>query len=227
MITPTRQFVQIRTKKLALLMFDARKAQRRTEKECAEAMGVSPEMYQAFERGEASPGLPQLEMLALYMNLPVEHFWGKQALSEMEAPQPLVEKERLVSLRNRMIGAQLRLARNTANFSYKEMHERTGIGEDELRAYETGETAVPVPVLESLCAIFDIPIERFYDQHGPIGRWRNQQGSVQHFLELPPEIQQFVSKPVNKPYLDLAMRLSELNAEKLRAVAEVLLEITY
>jgi hypothetical protein len=47
------------------------------------------------------------------------------------------------------------------------------------------------------------------------------------FLELPPEIQQFVCKPVNRPYLELAMRLSELNAEKLRAVAEVLLEITY
>ena len=31
----------------------------------------------------------------------------------------------------------------------------------------------------------------------------------------------------NLPYLELAMRLSELNAEKLRAVAEVLLEITY
>ena len=50
---------------------------------------------------------------------------------------------------------------------------------------------------------------------------------MQKFLELPPEIQLFASKPVNLPYLELAMRLSELNAEKLRAVAEVLLEITY
>lgn len=227
MMTPTRQFVQIRTKKLALLIFDARKAQRRTVEECAEAMSVTPEDFQAFERGERSPSLPQLELLALFMNLPVEHFWGKQPISEIDVPQALVEKERLVLLRNRMIGAQLRLARNTANFSYKEMFERVGINEDELRAYETGEKAVPVPVLESLCNIFDMPIERFYDQHGPIGRWRDQQGSVQRFLELPPEIQQFVCKPVNKPYLDLAMRLSELNAEKLRAVAEVLLEITY
>jgi transcriptional regulator with XRE-family HTH domain len=226
-MTLPRQFVQIRTKKLALLIFDARKAQRRTVEECAEAIGVSPEQFQEYEKGSRGPSLPQLELLALYMNLPVEHFWGKQAISEIEVPQALVEKERLLQLRNRMVGTQLRLARNTANFSYQEMFDRAGITEEELRTYETGETPIPVPVLESLCNILDLPIERFYDQAGPIGKWRTQQGTVQMFLELPPEVQQFVCKPVNRPYLELAMRLSELNAEKLRAVAEVLLEITY
>lgn len=226
-MTSTRQFVQIRTKKLALLIFDARKAQRRTVEECADAISVSPDQFQEYEKGLTAPSLPQLELLALYMNLPVEHFWGKQALSEVEEPQALLDKERLVLLRNRMIGAQLRLARNTANFSYKEMLDRAGIPEEQLRAYEMGEKAIPVPELEALCSILDLQIERFYDQHGPIGKWRNQQGSVQNFLELSPEIQQFVCKPVNRPYLELAIRLSELNAEKLRAVAEVLLEITY
>jgi transcriptional regulator with XRE-family HTH domain len=226
-MTPIRQFIQIRTKKLALLIFDARKSQRRTVEECAEAVGVTPEQFQEYEKGLKAPSLPQLELLALYMNLPVEHFWGKQALSDIEVPQALIDKERLVMLRNRMIGAQLRLARNTANFSYKEMQERSGIAEEDLRAYEMSEKAIPVAELEALCNILDMQIERFYDQHGPIGKWRNQQGSVQKFLELPPEIQQFVCKPVNRPYLELAMRLSELNAEKLRSVAEVLLEITY
>lgn len=226
-MTPPRQFVQIRTKKLALLITDARKAQRRTIEECAEAVGVSPEEYLVFEKGQVAPSLPQLEMLALYMNLPVEHFWGKQTISAIEVPQTLPEKERLLKLRNRMIGAQLRMARNTANFSYQEMLDRAGIPEEDLRAYEGGEKPIPVPVLEALCSTLDLAIERFYDQAGPIGKWRNQQGLVQKFLELPPEMQQFACKPVNRPYLELAMRLSELNAEKLRAVAEVLLEITY
>jgi transcriptional regulator with XRE-family HTH domain len=52
-MTLTRQFVQIRTKKLALLIFDARKAQRRTVEECAEAIGVSPEQFQEYEKGSA------------------------------------------------------------------------------------------------------------------------------------------------------------------------------
>jgi len=40
-------------------------------------------------------------------------------------------------------------------------------------------------------------------------------------------VRAFISKPVNLPYLELAMRLSDLSAEKLRGVAEGLLEITY
>jgi len=36
----------------------------------------------------------------------------------------------------------------------------------------------------------------------------------------------FVLKPINLPYLELAKRLSEMSVDKLRDVAEGLLEIT-
>jgi hypothetical protein len=39
-------------------------------------------------------------------------------------------------------------------------------------------------------------------------------------------MQSFVCQPVNRPYLELAMKLSDLSREKLRAVAEGLLDIT-
>ena len=38
-----RQILQIRNKKLGLLIFDARKATRRGSEECAQAIGVTPE----------------------------------------------------------------------------------------------------------------------------------------------------------------------------------------
>jgi transcriptional regulator with XRE-family HTH domain len=222
-----RQLIQIRTKKLGLLIFDARNARRLSLEECAQAVGVTAEEFQAYEKGGVAPGLPQIELLALFLNIPLDHFWGKKALNEMEEVQTITDKKRLVQLRNRMIGTNLRLARNAANFSYQEMTERSGIAEEKLKAYETGEAGVPLPELEVLAQVLDIPIERFYDHNGPIGRWRNQQSNIQRFLQLPPEIQDFVCKPVNQPYLELAIRLSELNAEKLRGVAETLLEITY
>jgi hypothetical protein len=50
---------------------------------------------------------------------------------------------------------------------------------------------------------------------------------MQEFSELPSELQQFVCKPINRPYLELAMRLSDLPVDRLRTVAEGLLEITY
>ena len=223
-----RQILQIRQKKLGLLIFDARKALRRSVEECAQAIGVSPEQFLNFEKGTSAPSLPQLEMLALFLNIPLDHFWGRKALSSsIPHQESLQEKERLLLLRNRVIGTTLRLARNNASLSYKEIEEKTGIPESMMKRYELGEIAVPVPELEILSTLFDSSIDRFHDQHGPIGKWRAQQGNTQKFLDLPPEIQQFVCKPVNRPYLELAMRLSDLSAEKLRAVAEVLLEITY
>jgi transcriptional regulator with XRE-family HTH domain len=222
-----RQILQIRNKKLGLLIFDARKAKRRSSEECAHALGVTLDQFQEFERGARAPSLPQLELLALYLDVPLEQFWGKRALSEANSPEAMQEKDRLLLLRNRVIGTNLRLARNNANFSYKEVSDKTGISEEKIKRYEMGEVAIPIPELELLAGMLDIPIEKFYDRHGPIGKWRSQQGNYLKFLDLPPDIQQFVCKPVNRPYLELAMRLSDLSAEKLRAVAEVLLEITY
>jgi hypothetical protein len=69
-------------------------------------------------------------------------------------------------------------------------------------------------------------MKEFQDNRGPIGTWIRQQRALQNFAELTPELQEFLSKPVNRPYLELAHRLSEMNVEKLRAVAEGLLEVT-
>jgi hypothetical protein len=49
---------------------------------------------------------------------------------------------------------------------------------------------------------------------------------VDDFLELSPELQAFVSKPINRPYLELAQRLSEMSVDKLRSVGEGNLEVT-
>jgi hypothetical protein len=49
---------------------------------------------------------------------------------------------------------------------------------------------------------------------------------MQKFLELSEEMQNFVRQPVNRPYIELAMKLSSMSREKLRAVAEGLLDIT-
>jgi hypothetical protein len=74
--------------------------------------------------------------------------------------------------------------------------------------------------------LLERPVREFLDQHGPVGLWNTQQRAVKGFSELKPELQAFVSKPINRPYLELAQRLSEMSVDRLRAVAEGLLEIT-
>jgi hypothetical protein len=43
---------------------------------------------------------------------------------------------------------------------------------------------------------------------------------------MPVEMQEFITKPINRPYIEVAMKLSSLSADELRAIAEGLLEIT-
>lgn len=127
----------------------------------------------------------------------------------------------------RHIGALLRQARLEASLSVEELAEQTGIDSERLQSYEWGQTAAPLPELETLCGVLQRSVREFQDQHGPVGEWNARQRALQDFLTLPLELQVFVSKPVNRPYLDLAVRLSDMTVEKLRAVAEGLLEITY
>jgi len=54
----------------------------------------------------------------------------------------------------------------------------------------------------------------------------NEQEAINSFMKLPPELRAFVCLPVNLPYLELARNLSQLSTEKLRSVAEGLLDIT-
>ena len=72
------------------------------------------------------------------------------------------------------------------------------------------------------CALFEV----LFDQSGPIGEWMVQQKSAEQFLELPKELQAFVCQSVNRPYLELAVKLSGMSTENLRSVAEKLLDIT-
>ena len=71
--------VTLRTKKLGVLIRDARLAARRSPEECARAMGVTRGMLRAYEEGRRAPALPEVESLAYFLNLPMEHFWGKAA----------------------------------------------------------------------------------------------------------------------------------------------------
>jgi hypothetical protein len=89
-----------------------------------------------------------------------------------------------------------------------------------------GEDELPLPVLEAVCTVLGRPIDEFIDKYGPVGVWSNQQQTVQEYLKLPEELQAFISKPINRPYLELAHRLSEMSVDKLRAVGEGILEIT-
>ena len=218
--------ITLRAKKLGILIRDARLASRRSVKDCATAISVTTGIFKAYEEGRKSPSLPELETLAYYLELPINHFWSDKSISD--APERLSEMDlpRLTDLRHRMIGALLRRERMNASLSMKSVAEQSGISTRRLKNYEMGERPVPLPELEVLLNILGGRVEFFFDQGGPIGLWMTQQKSIQQFLDMPVELQNFVCQPVNRPYLDLARKLSDMSTNKLRSVAEDLLDIT-
>jgi transcriptional regulator with XRE-family HTH domain len=120
----------------------------------------------------------------------------------------------------------LRQKREEADLTQKELAAETSISVSRIRRYEAGETPVPVPELEALGRTLNYPVRQFTIHSGPVGDWISEQRAIQDFLEMPPELQEFVTKPINRPYVELAQRLSEMSVDKLREVAEGLLEIT-
>ena len=123
----------------------------------------------------------------------------------------------MIGLRHRIIGVRLRQLREARGLSLREMAKRAQIPEGRLRAYEYGEKPIPVPELETFAAILDVPLQEFWDQEGPLGAWQRRQEEIERFLALPEDLRAFVCKPVNRPYLELAQRLSEMDVNKLPA----------
>lgn len=218
--------ITIREKKLGLLIRDARMAERRSIKECADAIGVKAGVFRAYEEGRRAPSLPELEALVFFLKIPISQFWGNETVSDAPAPLTYEDITRLIALRQRMIGALIRQERTNANMSIRNLSAETGISQPRLKAYELGERTVSVPELESILAAMGSRIEVFFDQNGPVGEWMTGQLAMQKFMNLPKELQDFVCQPVNRPYLELAMKLSSMPRDKLRSVAEGLLDIT-
>ncbi len=215
----------IRAKKLGVLIRDARVKSGKSLEECAQAMGVTADDFTAMEFGQRPPTLPELELFAYALGLPLEHFWGSDTIKDDDTDK-VVDPAEINKMRQGMIGELIRKGREEAKLAIEDLAQMCGMDADHLRAIERGETPIPLPELESVAAVLNNSMTYFEDQRGPVGSWFNGQKYIHGFQDLPKELQEFISKPINRPYLDLALRLSELGVDKLRALGEGLLDIT-
>ena len=223
----TKSQITIRTKTLGVLIRDARLAARRSVQDCAQAIGIRPSVFRAYEDGLKAPSLPELEMLVYYLDLPMDHFWSREIKSASASRNARLDLSKLLAVRQRKVGALLRQDRMKASISIRNLANETGIASSRIKAYELGERAIPLPELEVLVRTLGGRIESFFDQHGPVGQWLLSEDTVKQFLEMPMQLREFVAMPVNRPYLELAMKLSNMSRDKLRSVAEDLLDITF
>lgn len=217
-------FTSLRAKKLSLLIQDARLFASRSPEDCAAALDISLEQYRAFEDGSLSPTLPQMEALSFFLKVPLDHFWDGQLLCGQPAGKD--GQRRYQSLRSRTIGTRLLMERTRAGLELEQLAEQTGVEAGRIRDCENGSECLSLPELETLSAALELPIQGFFDQKGIIGQWVSGQKELENYQALPEDLRKFISQPVNRPYLTAAVHLSQLPAAQLRALAELLLNIT-
>lgn len=225
-----RNFAEIhalRARILGVLIQDARKAHGNTQAEVAAELKVGEDQIRRWEFGQESPSLPQLEMLAYFLDIPVSHFWSSKTISEAQAERDIpVPTDTYIQLRDRVIGVRLTLARKEARLSAEELAKASGQTPDQIQDYELGRVSIPFPALSTLAFAVRKSVSYFLEDTSRIGGWLALQEEYGRFSQLPDELRAFVTQPVNQPFIEIAMRLSRLPLQELRTVGEKILDIT-
>ena len=213
-----------RAKIIGVLIRDARLHAGRSLDECALALGVDPALIEAFETGAAVPALPQIESLAIFLHVPLNHFWGNQTLGNY----PETRFEKFLADRQRAIGQAIKENREEAGRSLEDVAHACGFEPEQLETVESGLAHISLFELEQIAAALGRSLNAFSAENDHLlTRHEAEQKQRRRFDDLPPETRSFVTEPINQSYLEIAMRLSRMDVNELRSVAENILNITF
>jgi transcriptional regulator with XRE-family HTH domain len=218
------QALTLRAKMLGAMLRKARTAAHLSLSEAAERIGTTKGILSSYEHGRRVISLPELELLAYQLDIPLEHFTATAIPDVVDEAE--FDPEAVVSLRQRMIGAMIRKRRMEAGVSLKALGESVGLSSRRLSSYERGDKPIPLTELEVIVEILGQSVDDYIDTEGPVGEWVITKQAFQQFMHFPPEFREFLSKPGNQAYLQLAKQMSEISVEKLRLLAETLLDLT-
>ncbi len=224
---PNREVVELRNRILGVLIQNARARARASREECAAVLGVSEARFTAYEEGRKPISLPELELLARFLEIPLAAFRSPEAMNEYIQGGKLPDPDIFLPLRHRMVGAQLRRFRIEADRTQQELADILECSSSTISDYEYGRRPIPMAELEVLAHALSVTVNEFVDRQSEVGQWHRLREEFERFVELPPEVRDFVLRPINMSYLELAMKLASMPAGALRAIAEGLLEITY
>src|SRR5476651_1426452 len=168
----------LRARILGVLIRDARLSHGSTEAELAAAMNVTEDQVRDWEFGREAPSLPQLEMVAYYLGVPVSHFWNTKTITA-EQDERHVPEAQYTELRDRVIGAKLTMARQDAKLSQDELAQATGLTGEQVAAYEFGKQPIPFSELTSISTAVRKSVSYFLEDSNRVGTWLRLQEEYQ------------------------------------------------
>ncbi len=217
---------RLRAKMLGVLIQDARLNADRQIEDCARLLRIPASEVEAWEYGERTPSLPQLELLANYLGIPVAHFWGTETFSGEDETHAVDAQFQYLALRDRMIGALLRQAREEQALTLDALSEISNIPVEQLAQYELGELSLPMHELTVLANGVHKNISYFLESSSYIGQILAALQEWKHFTNLPEDVRQFAANPLNIGFIEIAIMLSKMPTDKLRQMGESMLDIT-
>jgi len=222
-----QEVTELRNRILGILIRSTRDQTRASRRECAAVLGVSVNRFGSYEDGTRAISLPELELLARFLETPLGSFRENASLNENAKESELPNPDLFLPLRHRIVGARLRQLRQEKGATQADVGKLLGCSASTVSDYEYGRRAIPVADLEVLSRGMGVTLEHFMDRDSEVGMWHHTYAEFEALKELPLELREFVVKPINRSYLELAMKLSKMPAGQLRAIAEGILEITY
>lgn len=209
----------VRGRILGVLIRKWRIQAERTPAECAEFIRSEPQMIEAWEYGDSVPCWPQLELLSLYFN-------GRSANSrDFALTKDNAARREYMLLRQRLIGALLRAARETIGWSTDELGERIGHDADLIKRFELGEDKIPVSDLAALaqCLKRDLAYFTALPQAPPSSLVTDETSELT--AEKHSDLRQFAIQSENRAFIKLAMAFKHIEPDDLHRIADALFAI--
>jgi transcriptional regulator with XRE-family HTH domain len=195
------RYFELRNRMLGIQIKKNRYQQNQSVEQLAQLCEIPPSDLEVYETGQTPIPLPLFLKISEVLHLPYERIQPAESISplEIEVP-PVVQPDEIIQ--------QLE-------------PEPTKAAESDLDELPiTKSDANPLPQEPEPVVINEtIPVVPDENIHIP-------EAILEDFPDISEELREFITKPVNLPYLELAMRLSRMDAKKLRDIAESLLEIT-
>ena len=201
-----------------------RKNKKRSIHDCASILDIPKERYLQFEQGEAALSLPQIEILSVFLGVPIQKiFDGNIPDEEFSSLMEGETKSKYLSLRHKIIQAKLSLERENADLNLQTLSDNTQIPLEDLQAYETGERIIPLHHLFSISEALRLPVDSFIDQTLLTSDQNNRQkDQLEWEPEFPKETQEAVSDG-DQLYDQLLQAIKMIPTEDLARIAKILL----
>lgn len=213
--------VVLQRKIIGVLMRAAREKAHRTVNEVAQRLNVTPARIRAYERGNRDISLPELEVLALFLQTPLSFFFDVDAEVVDTPPAPVRPEE--MRARRSMIGAKLKQARLADGKSKEDCAQVIGRTPATLGRYERGATDIPIVELDALAQFLHVNLHYFVERKSS----EADAGVIdlETLAKLPRDVRAFVLDTGNLPYLRMAMKFADMPTDRLKELGEILLVV--